>query len=71
MYQTCLHCRLLNILQFKRGRLIFRNYSKEKLKQANPVKYTSTVNLPKTTFPSRLSASRRVEVDQEIRKVTI
>uniref|UniRef100_A0A182P581 isoleucine--tRNA ligase n=1 Tax=Anopheles epiroticus TaxID=199890 RepID=A0A182P581_9DIPT len=31
-------------------------------------KYTSTVNLPKTKFPARLSAEKRAEVEEQLRK---
>lgn len=34
-----------------------------------PVKYTSTINLPKTEFPQRLSAAKRAEVERTINKV--
>ena len=33
------------------------------------LKYTSTVNLPKTKFPARLSAEKRAQVEEQLRKV--
>uniref|UniRef100_A0A182TE99 isoleucine--tRNA ligase n=1 Tax=Anopheles melas TaxID=34690 RepID=A0A182TE99_9DIPT len=32
------------------------------------LKYTSTVNLPKTKFPARLSAEKRAQVEEQLRK---
>uniref|UniRef100_A0A182LWM1 isoleucine--tRNA ligase n=1 Tax=Anopheles culicifacies TaxID=139723 RepID=A0A182LWM1_9DIPT len=32
------------------------------------LKYTTTINLPKTKFPARLSAEKRIEVEENLRK---
>lgn len=37
---------------------------------AKPIKYTDTINLPKTKFPARLTASKRAEVERRINEVT-
>ncbi|XP_055914173.1 isoleucine--tRNA ligase, mitochondrial [Eupeodes corollae] len=38
------------------------------IKQAaeTPIKYTSTINLPKTKFPTRLSAAKRVDIEKSL-----
>uniref|UniRef100_A0A182QG18 isoleucine--tRNA ligase n=1 Tax=Anopheles farauti TaxID=69004 RepID=A0A182QG18_9DIPT len=35
------------------------------------IKYTSTINLPKTKFPARLSAEKRAEIEQQLRKTSL
>uniref|UniRef100_A0A182W2R4 isoleucine--tRNA ligase n=1 Tax=Anopheles minimus TaxID=112268 RepID=A0A182W2R4_9DIPT len=35
------------------------------------VKYTSTINLPKTKFPARLSVEKRTEVEEHLRKTCL
>lgn len=40
-----------------------------KTKAQETVKYTNTINLPKTTFPARLSSDKRKDVEENIRKV--
>ncbi|XP_059226112.1 isoleucine--tRNA ligase, mitochondrial [Stomoxys calcitrans] len=35
-----------------------------------PVKYTSTINLPKTRFPARLSAAKRLELERSLVETT-
>lgn len=37
----------------------------------NAIKYTDTINLPKTEFPQRLSAAKRAEVERKINEVNI
>lgn len=37
---------------------------------AKPIKYTDTINLPKTKFPARLTAKKRAEVERRINEVT-
>lgn len=34
------------------------------------VKYTDTINLPKSDFPARLSAAKRTDVERKINEVT-
>ncbi|XP_075159796.1 isoleucyl-tRNA synthetase, mitochondrial [Haematobia irritans] len=48
--------------------LIGRNLRFFSIKQAtkDPVKYTSTVNLPKTRFPARLSTAKRLEIERTL-----
>lgn len=38
--------------------------------QNKGVKYTNSINLPKTKFPARLNPTQRVEVEQSIRVVS-
>ncbi len=35
------------------------------------VKYTNTINIPKTEFPTRLSAAKLAEVERQINEVSI
>lgn len=55
-----------NLKQFKS--FIYRNYANSK-QTSNVIKYTSTINLPKTDFPQRLSATKRLEVEKKLRQV--
>lgn len=55
-----------NLKQFKS--FIYRNYASSK-QTNNVIKYTSTINLPKTDFPQRLSATKRLEVEKKLRQV--
>jgi hypothetical protein len=48
--------------------LMCRNLSS---KVQETVKYTNTINLPKTKFPQRLSAQKRSELEDSIRKVSL
>lgn len=47
----------------------FKRYfaSNEPKKPAN--KYTDTINLPKTKFPQRLSATKRAEIEKKLNEV--
>lgn len=53
------------MLRFIRIPTISRYYS---IKHAakEPVKYTNTINLPKTKFPARLSAAKRQEIENKL-----
>lgn len=55
-----------NLKQFKT--FIYRNYANSK-QTSNVIKYTSTINLPKTDFPQRLSSTKRLEVEKKLRQV--
>lgn len=39
-------------------------------KDQKEVKYTSSINLPKTKFPARLNPTQRAEVEESIRAVS-
>lgn len=44
---------------------------KTKIDEPKKVKYTDTINLPKTKFPARLSQAQREEVEKSIRAVNL
>lgn len=52
------------------SKLYLRYLSTKQIPQKE-IKYTNTINLPKTDFPSRLSAQKRKEVEQKILEVDI
>lgn len=37
----------------------------------NTIKYTDTINLPKTKFPPRLSAAKRSEIERQLNSVRV
>lgn len=49
-------------------KLIFKRNLNSKPQET--VKYTNTINLPKTKFPGRLNANQRKDVEENIRKVS-
>ncbi|XP_037939723.1 isoleucine--tRNA ligase, mitochondrial-like [Teleopsis dalmanni] len=53
------------MLKFVQKSFSYRFYS---IKHATekPIKYTHTINLPKTKFPNRLTAAKRVEIEQQL-----
>lgn len=60
----CLH--RFNEKNFK----IFLRNIKTKIEDPKKVKYTDTINLPKTKFPARLNHNQREEVEKLIRAVS-
>lgn len=65
MISQLLRQRRINLVCDK---LIFKRNLKSKPQE--PVKYTNTINLPKTKFPGRLNANQRKDVEENIRKVS-
>lgn len=58
------------LIKFKHYTIFKRCYSQESTK-IRPLKYTDTINLPRTKFPQRLNALKTKEVEAHIRKVCI
>lgn len=65
MFRLC-HRRVLSL---KKNELIQRKFATKEANQ-KVVKYTDTLNLPKTKFPQRLSGSKRVEVEKRLNEVS-
>lgn len=66
--------RYARLCQFYRnfGKSLSRNLKTkaEKEETNKGVKYTSSINLPKTKFPARLNATQRAQVEEHIRDVS-
>jgi hypothetical protein len=60
--------RCLHGLYAKNLKILSRNI-KTKIEEPKKVKYTDTINLPKTKFPARLNPSQREEIEKSIRAV--
>lgn len=61
--------RFCRIVSFKQNTFILRKYATKEANQRN-IKYTDTINLPKTKFPQRLCGSKLVEVEKSLNKVS-
>lgn len=48
---------------------LFKRYLATKDSTPKVIKYTETINLPKTKFPQRLSPAKRIEVEKKINEV--
>ena len=46
-----------------------RTYSTKEANK-NVIKYTDTINLPKTKFPARINGTKRLEVEKKINEVS-
>lgn len=57
------------VVSFKKNELIHRKFATKESSQ-KVVKYTDTINLPKTKFPQRLSGLKRAEVEKRLNKVS-
>ena len=65
------NCRRLCQLNGKFLKFLHRNLKTKVEKDQNKVvKYTNSINLPKTKFPSRLNPNQRSEVEESIRTVS-
>lgn len=60
----------LSRLYAKNLKILSRNI-KTKIDEPKKIKYTDTINLPKTKFPARLNQSQREEVEKSIRAVSL
>lgn len=61
---TCLYR-----LTSKKINFLTRNI-KTKIDESKKIKYTDTINLPKTPFPARLNQIQKAEVEKSIRTVS-
>lgn len=62
--EKCFHFSLVNFAKFS-----FRRYAKTVKTVDN--KYTSTILLPQTKFPTRMDSDKRIEMDNYLTEVTL
>ena len=63
------HNARLSQISTKIWKILSRNI-KTKVEEVKKVKYTDTINLPKTKFPARLNQQQRTDVEDVIRAVS-
>lgn len=59
----------LSQISSKLWKILSRNI-KTKVEEVKKVKFTDTINLPKTKFPARLNQQQRTDVEEAIRAVS-